>query len=387
MYFIKGKLTKVISKVHVHDDVYELLGEISDSDDSDSLETYLLSEYHIKNACCDSQDEMARTKQTAKKTDPKTGQMPPPAPPGTDESSSELPETPGGFPLARFPRKAKSSSPARSPRRKSPASSPSGGRGSKRPVSSSPARSSPRKKAKTAASTGFTSSESDFFSMDNDDEDDNEVTLNLKVPAEPSQKNLANPDDPAPVPQPHPSKQPRRPIPSKNMRKVAQQHNMARARRGGRSTFQQVAFWNRTGRMGQENESERGYMERAKKQHDDQGRLLRRNRPGTVALREIRFYQKSRVLLIPIRAFQRWAREVAMDVGHIQVRWQQVALYNLQVAAEAYIVGFLSDTNICAIHRKLVTIYPKDMIVAKRLRCHTNVGMAYNMADQQQAYV
>ena len=76
-----------------------------------------------------------------------------------------------------------------------------------------------------------------------------------------------------------------------------------------------------------------------------------------------------------------------MDVGHIQVRWQQVALYNLQVAAEAYIVGFLSDTNICAIHRKLVTIYPKDMIVAKRLRCHTNVRMASNMADQQQAYV
>ena len=172
--------------------------------------------------------------------------MLPPAPPGTDESSSELPETPGGFPLARFPRKAKSVSPARSPRRKSPASSPSGGRGSKRPISSSPAQSSPRKKAKTAASTGFTSSESDFFSMDNDDEDDNEVTLNLKVPAEPSQKNLANPDDqnPAPAPQPHPSKAPRRPIPSKNMQKVAQQHNMARARRGGRSTFQQVAFWN-----------------------------------------------------------------------------------------------------------------------------------------------
>ena len=78
LYFIKGKLTKVISKVHVHDDVYELLGEISDSDESsDGLETYLLSEYNIKSDCCDSQDAMARTKQTAKKTDPKTGQMPP----------------------------------------------------------------------------------------------------------------------------------------------------------------------------------------------------------------------------------------------------------------------------------------------------------------------
>lgn len=40
----------------------------------------------------------------------------------------------------------------------------------------------------------------------------------------------------------------------------------------------------------------------------------------------------------------------------------------LQEAAEAYLVGLLDDTNVCAIHTKRVTITPKDMDVARRLR-------------------
>lgn len=40
----------------------------------------------------------------------------------------------------------------------------------------------------------------------------------------------------------------------------------------------------------------------------------------------------------------------------------------LQEAAEAYLVGLLDDTNVCAIHAKRVTITPKDMQTARRLR-------------------
>ncbi len=92
-----------------------------------------------------------------------------------------------------------------------------------------------------------------------------------------------------------------------------------------------------------------------------------RYRPGTVALREIRRYQKSTELLIKKRPFQRLVREVANEFK-ADLRFQATALMALQEAAEAYLVGLFEDTNLCAIHAKRVTIMPKDIQLARRLR-------------------
>ncbi|KAJ9513609.1 hypothetical protein QJQ45_006086 [Haematococcus lacustris] len=80
-----------------------------------------------------------------------------------------------------------------------------------------------------------------------------------------------------------------------------------------------------------------------------------RYRPGTVALREIRKYQKSTELLIRKLPFQRLVREIAQDFK-TDLRFQSSAVLALQEAAEAYLVGLFEDTNLAAIHAKRVTI-------------------------------
>ena len=92
-----------------------------------------------------------------------------------------------------------------------------------------------------------------------------------------------------------------------------------------------------------------------------------RYRPGTVALREIRRYQSSCELLIPRMPFQRLVREIAGQIK-MDVRFQSSAILALQTAAEAYLVGLFDDTNLCAIHAKRVTIQPKDIALARRIR-------------------
>eukprot|EP00798_Chlamydomonas_sp_ICE-L_P015598 gene15598-biopygen24628 len=79
-----------------------------------------------------------------------------------------------------------------------------------------------------------------------------------------------------------------------------------------------------------------------------------RYRPGTVALREIRKYQKSTELLIRKLPFQRLVREIAQDFK-TDLRFQSSAVLALQEAAEAYLVGLFEDTNLAAIHAKRVT--------------------------------
>ena len=95
-----------------------------------------------------------------------------------------------------------------------------------------------------------------------------------------------------------------------------------------------------------------------------------RYRPGTVALREIRRYQKSTELLVRKLPFQRLVREVAQDLN-ADLRFQGSAVLALQEAAEAYLVGLFEDTNLCAIHAKRVTIMPKDIQLARRVRGDT----------------
>ena len=93
-----------------------------------------------------------------------------------------------------------------------------------------------------------------------------------------------------------------------------------------------------------------------------------RYRPGTVALREIRRYQKSTELLLRKLPFQRLVREIAQDFSRSVDRFQASALMALQEGTEDYLVGLFEDTNLCAIHAKRVTIYPKDVQLAKRIR-------------------
>ena len=90
-----------------------------------------------------------------------------------------------------------------------------------------------------------------------------------------------------------------------------------------------------------------------------------RYRPGTVALREIRRYQKSTELLIRKLPFQRLVRELAQDLGKMNIRFQSGAIMALQEASEAYLVGLLKDANLCAVHAKRVTIMPKDIQLAR----------------------
>lgn len=92
-----------------------------------------------------------------------------------------------------------------------------------------------------------------------------------------------------------------------------------------------------------------------------------RYRPGTVALREIRKYQKSTELLVRKLPFQRLVREIA-DSFKTDLRFQSSAVLALQEAAEAYLVGLFEDTNIIALHAKRVTIIPRDIQLARRIR-------------------
>ena len=92
-----------------------------------------------------------------------------------------------------------------------------------------------------------------------------------------------------------------------------------------------------------------------------------RYRPGTVALREIRRYQKTTDLLIRKSPFVRLVRELGQDVK-ADLFWQSSALLAQQEAAEAYLVGLMEDTNLCAIHAKRVTIMPKDIQLTHRIR-------------------
>ncbi|KRX06864.1 Histone-fold [Pseudocohnilembus persalinus] len=90
-------------------------------------------------------------------------------------------------------------------------------------------------------------------------------------------------------------------------------------------------------------------------------------RPGTVALREIRRYQKTTDLLIRKLPFQRFVREIATEFKS-DIRFQSQAILALQEASEAYLVGLFEDTNLCAIHARRVTIMTKDLHLARRIR-------------------
>ncbi|KAK9764741.1 histone H3.1 [Basidiobolus ranarum] len=100
------------------------------------------------------------------------------------------------------------------------------------------------------------------------------------------------------------------------------------------------------------------------------GKRPHRYKPGTVALREIRRYQKTTELLISKLPFQRLVREIASRFK-TDLRFQGSAIAALQEATEAHLVTLFEDTNLAAIHAKRVTIQPKDIYLARRLRGET----------------
>lgn len=103
-----------------------------------------------------------------------------------------------------------------------------------------------------------------------------------------------------------------------------------------------------------------------------------RFKPGTVALREIRKYQKSTDLLLRKLPFARLVKEICTDLvgdqfsGNMRnlplFRWQSAAIMALQESAEAYLVHMFEDANLCAIHAKRVTLMQKDIRLARRIR-------------------
>ena len=111
--------------------------------------------------------------------------------------------------------------------------------------------------------------------------------------------------------------------------------------------------------------------EQKKKIHEArmQGRLVKphRYRAGTAALKDIRHFQKTTALLIRRLPFQRLVKEIAQDFK-TDLRFQSAAILCLQEAVEAYLDRLFDDANLCAIHTRRVTIMPRDIKLARRIR-------------------
>ena len=103
--------------------------------------------------------------------------------------------------------------------------------------------------------------------------------------------------------------------------------------------------------------------------------LVYRGKGGSLGA--IRHYQKGTKLLIRKLPFARLVREVAQKIvvargmtAHFNegVKFQSNAIMALQEASESYLVGLFEDTNLCAIHARRVTVMPKDILLARRIR-------------------
>lgn len=114
-----------------------------------------------------------------------------------------------------------------------------------------------------------------------------------------------------------------------------------------------------------------GVKPTASQKSDNGEKRKNRFKPGTVALREIKRYQKSTNLLLPRASFQRVVRSICMELDNT-LRCQAQALLALQEATEAYLVGIFEDANLCCIHAKRVTIKKQDMELARRIRGESN---------------
>ena len=164
----------------------------------------------------------------------------------------------------------------------------------------------------------------------------------------------------------------------------APRKDLTKIKRQGKPPMKELCRkWNKSGRIGLDSETARGWLKKTVKKRNAQGRVLRQAHPGTTALREIRHYQRCQTFLMATLPFQRLVREVCLDLSlaDLQLRWQSNALFTLQTAAEAYLVGFYNDMNLYAVHHKVVTINRKDVWLAVQLRGRDHVGGRGQVSD------
>ena len=291
-------------KITVHDDVYDLIGEISSSSESNEENTdQLLDYYFVDYNNYSNLQGMAKMKQTARKQELTAGTLA------------------GGLPLAtRSSRGTPFDSDSSIERAAEVLSSDSN-------MSSRSTRRSPRKKP---SQTGFMSAEEE-------------------EPAETSTKPM----------------------------REALRKDLTKIKRGGKPPMKELCGqWNRSGRIGLNSETVRGWLKKTERKRNVQGQVLRRAHPGITALKEIRHYQRCQTFLMATLPYQRLVREVCLDLcpADFQLRWQSNALFTFQTAAEAYLAGFYNDVNLCAVHRKVITINRKGVWLAIQLRGRDHVG-------------
>ena len=143
-----------------------------------------------------------------------------------------------------------------------------------------------------------------------------------------------------------------------------------------------VAHWNRTTRVKKKSETLQGWLKKTQRKRDGQNPLLRQMKPGTKALREIRFYQRCQTFLIPVSPFHRLVHQICLELeGGANLHWQSTALFALQCSTEAYMIGFFRDANLCAIHHKVITVNRKDVWLTVEICGREHVGGRPQVAD------
>lgn len=101
----------------------------------------------------------------------------------------------------------------------------------------------------------------------------------------------------------------------------------------------------------------------------------KRRKPGTVALKQIKYYQKTTDLLIRLLPFQRLVKEIGEQLGineFSNYKWKASAIEALQHATEAYLTAVFEDVNKAAIHAKRITIRTEDLHLVRSIRGKVN---------------
>ena len=107
-------------------------------------------------------------------------------------------------------------------------------------------------------------------------------------------------------------------------------------------------------------------QEAARKEAHKKKQKYRRYRPGQLALKEIKYYQKKTGFIIPISAIRRLCLEIGYDCKE-NISFQLYAYRLLQEAAEWYLERVFKDTNLLAAHARRITINPRDMVLARKV--------------------
>lgn len=86
-------------------------------------------------------------------------------------------------------------------------------------------------------------------------------------------------------------------------------------------------------------------------------------------LKEIKNLQKSTDLLFRKKPFGLVVREICGKFSRgVDFYWQAQALLALQEAAEAFLVHLFEDAYLLSLHAGRITLFPKDVQLARRIR-------------------